>query len=351
MNQNYVPKLTSLEVRPVKGEKRFTMLWSDECGAGASFYEIFKCTGSGCTNFALIGTSTAQAFDDSSSDLTFGVVYNYQVKSHYTLQAATPTINRTASLGNIGCLDRFSTDSFCANNSAYSCDNFNRLILSVRCNSPRICSINNNVPACIERSNCSIGNPFGLFAARNDCETGKYCFYDKSFSIVNYCFGCEPSMACYDYKSEGACLSDNCRVGSCAWKNLGNDFDAGVCISTKEYNCRWCSEKGTPQIETNSIFNDIIDACTLEKSRALSQADFKCYFDNGVASSCRDMTCRDYDPSQCANQGIQHDENNNLINPSSDECSIKVCQNIGNQCVKNADGDNVPDCIDDLCEK
>ncbi|HLC61483.1 MAG TPA: hypothetical protein VJI52_00515 [Candidatus Nanoarchaeia archaeon] len=352
LSPTYVPRLTSFEVRPVKGEKRFTMSWSDECGAGASFYEISKCTGSGCTNFALIGTSTAPAFDDSSSDLAFGVIYNYQVKSHYTLQAATPTINKTASLGNAECLGKFSTNSFCANNSAYSCDSFNRLVLGVRCNSPRICSINNNAPACIERSNCSVsGNPFGLFHMQSECEVGKYCFYDKSFSTVNSCFGCDPSMSCYDYKSQQACTRDNCVVGSCTWKNLGNDFDAGVCVSSREYNCRWCAEKGTPPIETNRVFNNIFDACTLEKSRALSQGDFKCYFNNGVANSCQDMTCRNYNPSQCASQNIQHDENNNLINPSGDECGIKVCQNVGNQCVKNADGDNTPDCTDDLCEK
>src|SRR3989344_2323951 len=349
MNPNYVPKLTSLEVRPVKGEKRFTMSWSDECGAGASFYEIFKCTGSGCTNFALIGTSTAATFDDPS-DLSFGVAYTYQVKSHYTLQAATPIINKTASLGNIECLGKFSTNNFCANNSAYACDSFNKLILSVNCNSPKICSINNNVPVCIARSNCSIGNPFGLFGARNDCEVGKCCFYDKSFSTVNYCFGCEPSMSCYDYKSQQTCTRDNCGVGSCMWKNIGNDFDAGACVSTDEYNCKWCVEKGTSSIGTNRVFNNIFDVCTLEKSRALSQGNFRCYFNNGVATSCQDMGCRSYDPSQCSSENIQHDENNNLINPSGDECGIKVCQNIGNQCVKNADGDNASDCMEDLCE-
>ncbi|MEK7225091.1 MAG: hypothetical protein AAB221_05365, partial [Bacteroidota bacterium] len=261
----------------------------------------------------MIGTSTAPAFDDSSSDLVFGVIYNYQVKSHYTLQAATPTITKTASLGNIECLGKFSTNNFCANNSAYSCDSFNRLILSVKCNSPKICSINNNVPACIERSNCRIGNPFGLFAPRSDCETGRYCFYDSSFSTINTCFGCDPSMSCYDYKSQQACTRDNCGVGSCTWKNLGNDFDAGVCVNTGEYNCRWCVEKGTPSVETRAVFNNVFDACTLEKSRALSHGDFKCYFNNGVANACQDMACRNYDPSQCSSQDIRHDENNNLI--------------------------------------
>ena len=176
----YVPKLTSLEVKPAKGEKRFLLSWTDDCSSSSSFYEIFRCTGTGCTNFALIGTSTATSFEDQSSGLAFGTIYNFQIKAHYNLQASTPTINKTASLGDAECFNVFSTGNFCRNNIAYSCDDSNKMNQVLRCTLPKICLININTPQCIERSNCRTGNPFGIFSSQTDGENGKYCFYDKS---------------------------------------------------------------------------------------------------------------------------------------------------------------------------
>lgn len=385
-NPNFSPKLSNLEITSVKGQQKFSLKWQDECAQAAS-YEVLRCQGIDCTNFAVIGAANTNSFEDASGDLLFDTDYTYQVKAHYNLQSATPTIKKTALLGNLECLGQFSSNNFCIQNSYYDqymgylsgnfpdifgnfsdgvknsfgnrlnkaffCDSVNNLIPEgTACSSTQVCAVNNNRPSCINKINCNYAgaNPFGLFYTLADCENNKYCFYDRSKTIVNSCFNCDPSMSCYDYKTEEACTRDNCKVGSCKWKNLVTQIGVGACVSTVQYNCQWCSSKGTGSLENARAFNNVFDICTNEKSSALSEGQFKCYFKDGISKSCEDVVCTDYSHEQCSNAGIKHDENNKITNPSQDECGIKVCQNINSICAKNADGDDKADCSDKLCE-
>ena len=386
-NPNYIPKLSNFEITPAKGQRKFLLKWKDECSKTAVSYDILRCKDNGCTNFALIGTTTINSFEDTSGDLLFDTTYAYQIKSRYNLQLAAPTITKTATLGNIECLDQFSVNNFCIHesyynkyrnylltnflnefknfangiktkfsdkfNKAFFCDATNKLVPEgTACSSTQVCVVSNNKPSCLSKVTCNYNaaNPFGLFYTQQDCETNRYCFYDRSHSTVDSCFGCDTSMSCYDYKTENACIRDNCRVGNCQWKNLADQIGIGVCISTTEYNCQWCERKGTASLENLRAFNEIFDFCAREKSNALSEGAFKCYFRNGKSKNCDDVVCRDYDAEQCSNVQITHDENNKIKNPSLDECGIKVCQNINNVCVKNADGDNKADCTTTTCE-
>ena len=385
-NPSYVPKLGNLEIIPLKGQRKFQLSWKDECSETAVSYDILRCRDSGCTNFALVGITSINSFEDAS-DLLSDTTYTYQVKARYNLQTANPTITKTSSLGSLECMERFNSNNFCIHESYYSkyrnylstnfpnefksfavgvktkfsdkfnkaffCDSTNKLLPEgTSCSSSQICVVNNNNPSCLSKVSCNYNaaNPFGLYYTQQDCENERYCFYDRSHSTVDSCFGCDPSMSCYDYKTEDACARDNCRVGSCKWKNLASQIGVGSCVSATEFNCQWCEKKGTQSMENTRAFNEVFDFCTRDKSNLLSESSFKCYFRNGKSKNCDDVVCKDYDAEQCSNVQILHDETNRIKNPSIDECGIKVCQNINSICVKNADGDDKADCAANACE-
>ena len=110
----------NLEITPVKGEKKFSLKWNDECIQNAISYDIFRCKNFGCSNFELVGTASASSFDDSSGDLLFDTTYTYQVKARYNLQTSRPFINKTASLGNLECSGQYDSNYFCISESYYT---------------------------------------------------------------------------------------------------------------------------------------------------------------------------------------------------------------------------------------
>src|SRR3989344_1473473 len=388
-NPNYMPKLSNLEVIPVKGQKTFLLRWKDECSETAVSYDVLRCKESGCTNFALVGITNTNSFEDVSGDLLFDTTYTYQIKSRYNLQTATPAITKTATLGSIECMKQFSSNNFCIHdsyynryrnyllanfpeiflkdfslgiknkfgdrlNKAFSCDTVNKLIPEgTSCSPTQICVVNNNKPSCLSKISCNYNNanPFGLYYTLDACENDRYCFYVKSHSTVDSCFACDTSMACYDYKTGEACSRDNCRIGNCKWKSLANQIGIGACVSTSEYNCQWCEKKGTKSLENLRAFNEVFDFCTQQKSEALSVGEYKCYFSSGQSRNCGDIVCSDYGTEQCSNTQITHDEKNKILNPSLDNCAIGVCQNINSKCFKNADGDDKADCTTKACER
>ena len=347
---SYEPELSILVITPTQGQKKFQLSWNDECQAVS--YDISRCQGSGCIDFALIAPSTTNTFEDSSPDLAFGVSYHYKVKAHYSLQFAEPSIVRVATLGDLNCLDRTTTDVFCLDNAPYLCDADNNLVSQgPACSSNQVCLPNNN-PVCVTRSTCSYpaANPFGLFTAKQNCEAQGYCFYDKSPTTVNSCYACDPSMVCNDYKTGSACASDNCNVENCQWQSTSTELGTGVCVSTEEYNCEWCDNAGTDNVDSSEAFSSVFDICTEQKAEKLSVENFQCYFRDGGVLSCQDLTCLDYSPDECSSVNIVHNSQNVITNPSTDDCGIGVCQIFNNQCMKNADGDNQADCADGSCE-
>jgi len=350
-NPSYTPKLTGFDITPLKGQKAFSLQWIDECAVNSVYYEISRCDGVGCANFNLISNVNTNLFIDSSQDIEFGKFYTYKLKAYYSLQSATPTLVRAGTLGDSECLDKKSSNNFCFNNSAYYCNQLNKMVAEgTRCQSGKICVISGNKPSCFNQSICGTKD-FGLYSTLSSCEAKGYCFYDRSHSTVDYCFGCNPAMSCYDYKTSQACSRDHCGIGSCEWKSISSQPSIGACINKEKYNCEWCSSSGTPELENSRSYNQIFDVCNIQKSRALSTNNYKCYFSNGISKSCENVVCSDYSQDQCSAAQISHDELNNIVNPSNDECGIKSCQKIGNACAKNADGDNAEDCTNEACEQ
>lgn len=352
-NPSYTPRLSGFEIVPVKGKKSLSLQWQDECAANSRYYELSRCEGAGCSSLNLIATVSANSFEDSSG-LEFGKFYTYRVKAFYSLQSATPSIVKSATLGDLECFERTTANFFCMNNTAYFCNQINKLVpQGTVCPSGQICVVSGNTPRCFNQSMCSTKN-FGLFGTLQSCEAKGYCFYDRSHSTVDYCFACNSGMSCYDYKTSQACTRDHCGLTNCQWRSLSTSLEIGVCVSSNQYNCQWCSQRGTPQLENLRSYNEILDTCTMEKSRVLSTGSFKCYFNNGISRNCGNVVCSDYGAGQCAASQISHDEFNKIVNPSNDECGIGLCQNINSACVKNADGDSRPDCAnatDVICEQ
>jgi hypothetical protein len=352
-NSQYVPRLSGFQILGVKGQQKFQLTWNDECQEAAAFYQVFRCTGPSCTSPELIATVPTNSYTDSSQSLAFGPTYVYRVIANYNVIVARPTINGSGRLGNEKCLNRMTTDKFCSNNSAYYCDSYNNLVAEgTRCQATHVCVINSTGRAsCLRRDYCNYNNanPFGLFYTPEGCENGRYCFYDRSHSIVNSCFSCQESMECYDYRSRDSCERDNCQIGDCRWNDVDTQLGTGVCVSQQSYNCKWCSGRGTSSIENSRAYNSIFDLCTQAKSNALSNPEHKCYYRNSVSKNCNEVVCSDYEVSECAQQ-ITLGDNNVLSSQSNDQCSIRLCQAFGGQCAKNSDGDQTPDCESQSCE-
>ena len=226
----------------------------------------------------------------------------------------------------------------------------------VSCAHDEVC-VAGAVTRCLKKEDCGGFLPFGLFGSAQLCEGSppRYCFFDKSATIVDYCYECNPAMSCYDYKSSGACERDNCGLGYCEWHSVFDDLNSGVCVDTTKSNCENCNLPGTPNVATNNTLS-LFDVCSDEKASALSTVEFPCFYDrifSQSALSCDDVHCQMYTLGQCGSPGggIVLDNNNNVVQSSTDPCGIGVCQSltVGNMsfCFKNADGSSgvgVQDC-------
>ncbi|PIN73038.1 hypothetical protein COV22_01600, partial [Candidatus Woesearchaeota archaeon CG10_big_fil_rev_8_21_14_0_10_47_5] len=256
-----------------------------------------------------------------------------RIVAHYENDEGEYAATARGSLGNLECWKRYDERKFCIFESFYAqepiksyldeqgveqgsvelhtrfagnfnhgfhCNSMNQLVFEKACGPGKICAVSGSQVQCLVESDCSTSRPFGLYSELTACESGNYCFYDKSKTTVNECYDCMPEMSCYDYKSEGACSGDNCRVGNCEWRATSEEIGVGVCVDLEKDNCRWCTEKGTAGMNNLDVFNLIFDACTEQKSNALSVEGYTC----DVDLSCVYATCMDYgDTTACNKNG------------------------------------------------
>ncbi len=390
-NPSYQPKITSFRAVPVKGQKKIKLEWQSECNSNVASHEILKCAGENCNNFVSVGAI------ETDEDVGFGKFYTYKIEVSYNLQTEKSTSTTTASAGNLECWNKLNNNNFCIHESYYNqykdyiINNIqgfteNNFAVKVKdtfsgklnkaffcndagilteegtaCSNNEVCVVSKNNPFCLQKISCNYedANPFGLYYTKDACENrqienkenNRYCFYDRSLSIVNSCFACQPKMSCYDYKSKTSCEADNCFVENCVWKPLSEELGTGVCIDTSTDNCKWCDSKGTEGLESAEATSSVFEQCTQEKSSLLSVEGHSCYYTGKEAIDCKDVICTDYMTTECSNSNIVHDSSNKITNPSNDVCSIGICQNFNNECKKNADGDNVDDCGNEECEK
>ncbi|MBI2134990.1 hypothetical protein HYU09_03290 [Candidatus Woesearchaeota archaeon] len=388
-NINYAPKITNFKALPVKGQKKIELKWENECISSLISNDIYRCTGKNCADFSLIGTSPQNIFADEAESLKFDTDYTYKIESKFSIQTAKPTATATAFLGNLECWNKLDSNNFCIsefyynqykdylirNFAGFSAQNFlqnvkstfsNRLNRAFLCNDANIlkeegtvcsssqaCVISNNDPICAEKSACTPdqSNLFGLFFTRSTCESGKYCFYDRSISTIDSCFACNQGMSCYDYKSRESCESNNCNAGSCEWKPISGELGTGVCIDRNADNCKWCDSPGTEELGSSKATSMVFEQCTEEKASLISNKDNLCYYDGEKALNCNNVICTDLLPDDCTSARLQYNEFNDVTNSAANKCGLKICQKFSGACKKNADNDNAADCSTDECEQ
>lgn len=397
--QTFSPKIKTIDKVFVQGKRQLTLVWSADCAA--EYYNISRCESRIC-NFKTLGATSNNYFTDESDELLFDTEYTYRVTGYFRAQDKSSSLSINTTIGSLECFNRNANTPFCIQrsyysqyaaylitkkgftqsnfnnevinlfssrfNKAYSCNENNVLSSpSVNCNSGTsdcftgqacTCIADASGPRCAVNQNCAnlSNNPFGLFADKAKCEgtasSYRYCFYDKSATVVNTCYNCNPNMDCYDYKTKAACESDNCNTGRCSWKDTISSLGVGVCVNLDTENCNWCIEKGTQGSPTVKVHNAVFDTCTAEKSAALSTDAYPCFFKNGESLSCEKVTCTDYTNEECLTFApvALDPTTNTLSSKSNDKCRIGVCSSVFGACSKNADYSPNRDCNSAACE-
>ncbi len=390
---------SSFVAEPVKGERRFKLSFTLPCPA--DYVKVYRCEGSGCSDFELIDTVvTGSPYFDGSSDLEFDQVYNYRLVAHYAQGSDSDPAIAESSLGDLECwyktddsefcvanfyYDRFENylkaygyktrtrDDFSGNfqssvnavfnskyNKAWSCNANNVLFQklgAVSCSGSQVCVPATPRAICITPSPCEQGGDFGLYSSKSSCESQNYCFFDRSKTNVDFCFQCSPAMTCINYNSKQACDSDVCHAGDCEWVDVYPSIGVGVCIDKRFDNCPLCSQTPLTSIANTVGFNEVFDSCSPEKAAALSTPENECFFNKNIleAVSCSNAVCDDFSRSQCGSPsgGIQLGSDNSITSSSSDPCNIGVCyySDTDNRCFKDADANQIADCSDRGCEK
>ena len=387
---NYKPAPENINIVPVTSKKTLRISFNLPCQV--DYIDISRCEGTDCTNFQKIAEIPSTTFFiDENPQLKFNQDYTYSIVAHYSISGdSRPGI----AIGNAGdlecweqlqntfCINDFYYDQFKTylntfgyarytgvefNNSfnrnvditfatrfgqAWNCDAINLLVEpspKVSCDSRQgeFCVSDETGARCVKEEPCNeIFDPFGLYATKQTCEfriIPRYCFFDKSTTTVDKCYSCDPKMNCYDYKSKNACQSDNCGAGECQWNTIFDDLGTGVCINENQNNCKLCDKNGTEGLGNLEATSEIWDACREEKSNALSNDLYPCFFDKDKKESktCDEVSCADYTGLQCGSpeEGVKLNPDNSLSDFSTDVCDIGVCEfHLTTGCIKNADG-------------
>ena len=402
----YKPAPANFNATPIQGQKATRLTFTPECQV--NYLTVLRCEGQ-CSDFQPVAQIPAQTtYIDEDPALKFNQEYTYAITANYVISGESAPAISTVNLGDIECWQNTVNSPFCSStayyeryktylqthgyaqytaqeflldfsrktaltfatrlNSAWQCTDKNRLVPTtpqVQCSARQneICVADERGPRCIVQENCGINfDPFGLFATQNTCEQGllpKYCFYDKSQTVVNMCYSCSPRMSCYDYKTEETCQRDNCGAGQCQWHNTIPDLGIGVCVDRNKANCEYCNSTGAPDLQNK--FTSLWDQCTEQKSNALSTLSNICFYDKDfkISKSCDEVSCQDYTRDQCNSpaNGITLNSDNSLQSASNDVCHLRVCEfHDTTGCVKNADGNTGPgfqDCLpgNTACER
>ncbi len=395
---SYNPQLT-VDVVPDKGTKSFTLQIHDDCIANS--YEITRCEKDSPGTCQSIGYTDTTTFNDDSDELMWNTNYEYMVQGNYAVQGIVSNNEKFGdNLGDLECWGREDNSYFCLHggyynkyedyliatnvqitpgnfisyvdslygskfNKAYSCSIENVLSTPVggSCSGDEVCVIENGNPTCKVQSPCEPDfdeSPFGLFSPTDDykaraeeCYSLGYCYFDVSSTLVDKCYPCmwDEFMACYDYKSRFACLNNSCNIGNCQWKDIVSELGVGVCVDLDENNCGWCNKQGSEGLFNiiDTHYNSIFSSCNEEKASALSTAKYPCYYIDGAAKSCDQMSCPDL--TSCPGSIILN--NDNSISGSGQPCELNVCKDFsGVGCRKDANGDGERDCEegDEDCE-
>jgi hypothetical protein len=340
-----------------QGYKQVSLSWGNNYDCPAISYDVLRCLGEVCTPTALVTTTSQNSYNDAAVE--WGSTYRYMIKGNYPYQGQKSSDILTVYVGDSECQGHTTSAGFCLGNDQASCNIYNSLTRT-KCPQDKMCVGGQ----CISSSDCNsnLGNPFGEYYTAENCEgtsqSYKYCFLDRSKTNVDMCYTCGGnSMKCYDYKSERACLKDNCKAGtmqnptSCEWHPISYELGIGVCVDREADNCGYCKMKGTSGMANVNqyAYNDVFDIYTSARLNALSTRKYPCFEVGNNCVSCGDSGCSLYKTANTCSKlttPVSLNGLNELMSSSQDSCGINVCRWFSNtnSCRKDADGVALADC-------
>ncbi len=399
------PPSIPLTINPVCGKKELHIEWDNRsCSNIISFYLYRQNMNEQDSPWVLVYSGNDLEFDDINVE--WSTLYTYKIVADYLIDdqviKSPETISDTVNPGNSFCEGKCGYEG-CSDDGVtpQQCDSNNQLVSLTPCNeiSPNyVCTEQNGKAYCMFSEVCktdSEGEPFGVFYKEDKClydsslintnpesrlynpEGRRYCYYDYSLTSVDSCQSCQAGMSCYDYKSEMACLKDNCGAKGwppdidCKWfpSPQYEEFGFGYCYK-ENYSgtdkCGLCDyTKNEPFTNTNCSPQvcDILGSCY---STDRWNEDFKNY-ELACAPCDENVMCKDYEDQESC-EGINHQQgfslNFNTTCPferhtSNDACHLGTCKWVHDEnlnvdrCIKDANDDGVSDCwfSDDNCWK
>lgn len=342
----------------------------DGCDTIDYIMQKFACSDAECfTETNLDGTDVLITIKDKDNPkyidrgVNGGTSYKYRIKPLCLVSSQFSDVESN-NVQAIGCAS--GVNYYCENNKGYYCNDDDEAEEQINCGTGNThCVVKADGVDCVAETDCNV-DIYILYTSKTNCETGKYCYYDKSQTIVDKCYNCDPDLKCYDYKSQGACTTDNCGTGSCLWAWTNEELGVGVCKSTVKDNCGYCETELAcliASVETDGIkcerkgdvifykllydevligdnsqyevinYNYLFNLCSENKANALDNDNYDCEYNDGNVASCSDKTCYDYNEDECDNDGTD-----------DDPCTLNVCKNVGTNCFKDADNDGKDDC-------
>jgi len=352
------PPINELNVNHIKGVKEVELTWEEpsEPPSQVMGYLITSSHFDVGTFF----TSNTQFIDDN---IEWDATYNYQVRVLYASGGISIPVMGDITTGKEDCEGVFNDDEFCSDNRRRNCDVDNKFILDEDCSlNSRVCIDTGADTACTSEINCrEKANPLGLFCDNGECfEDDEYCYYDYSDTTVDESNNCSKVIDCYDYKSESACIENDCSVNSeCKWHYTFEEFGKGFCYE-EDY-------EGTDKCSLCNTDSDLFYNVNCEQSTCTKLGNCHLsYRESSEEPSCEpcqgNMECEMYDTEEsCVNANSLGPTPISITWPpiniirSHDACNLGGCKwgdagdGQGTRCFKDANDDNDPDCAGELC--
>ncbi len=348
------PPIEILNVDHVKGRKEVLLTWESPANPPSTVMGYLVTS----AHFS-VGTlfTTETQFLDSSVE--WNTPYNYQVRVLYASGGISTPLIGSITTGKEECEGVFDSEEFCSDNKRRNCDIDNKFERDEDCSlNARACVDTGAETECVEKIDCEEKSyPLGLFCDNGECfEDNEYCYYDYSDTIVDESKNCSEIVTCYDYRSESACMENDCSMSnSCKWHYIFEELGKGFCYED--------GYDGTDHCSLCNIDSDLFYNTNCDRSTCTKLGD--CYLVNSE-SSCQpcptSMECGNYDTEEsCVNANSLGNTPISIAWPpiniirSDDACNLGACKwqdaedGQGVRCFKDANDDDVPDCAGELC--
>ena len=373
LEQPLTPAITDIAF--TQGEAKLTVEWSLNCNVD---FNVLRCAGDDCDEFTdyiiIDNLDNVRTYDDVN--IGANERYCYLIEALYDNSTYSDAFCVDDSGDEI--CQQISTVEFCLDETGdlegsliyrAGCDSENKIDYIENCRSSQgtdyfcVGPDTYEQTECIEQSECDLcGDPLGIYAddtsviasgvlgTDTSCFEIESCYFDYTYSNVDAFKECRDISSCYDYSSEYACAgqdseysNNKCLRRDCEWESIDTTLGTGICKETMDefIQCGMCD---------TSIFNYILDACTLDKCRYYGDSCYR----SSLTLTCTDTSnigCTDFSTTEeCGSNSVSVDVTyegstrtagtHELLTESNDALGLGLCYwDSTNGCYKDADGD------------